>query len=45
MRRKTLAALAALAAMGLAQLAAAAEPLKLLFVGNSFTYTRPPALQ
>ena len=23
----------------------AAEPLKLLFVGNSFTYTRPPALQ
>lgn len=26
-------------------LAGAAEPLKILFVGNSFTYTRPPALQ
>ena len=23
----------------------AAEPLRILFVGNSFTYTRPPALQ
>jgi hypothetical protein len=25
--------------------AAAAEPVRILFVGNSFTYTRPPALQ
>lgn len=25
--------------------ASAAEPIKILFVGNSFTYTRPPALQ
>jgi hypothetical protein len=23
----------------------AAEPVRILFVGNSFTYTRPPALQ
>jgi hypothetical protein len=25
--------------------ALASEPIKILFVGNSFTYTRPPALQ
>ncbi len=33
------------AAATTAAAAAAAEPLKVLFVGNSFTYTRPPALQ
>ena len=33
------------AAATTAAAAAAAEPLKVLFVGNSFTYTSPPALQ
>lgn len=42
--RKTLATLGSLLLAGLCS-AAAAEPVKLLFVGNSFTYTRPPALQ
>jgi hypothetical protein len=34
-----------LAAATASGLAAAAEPVRILFVGNSFTYTRPPALQ
>lgn len=34
-----------LALLALAGTASAAEPLRILFVGNSFTYTRPPALQ
>jgi hypothetical protein len=42
--RKTLATLGSLLLAGLCG-AAAAQPVKLLFVGNSFTYTRPPALQ
>jgi hypothetical protein len=42
--RKTLAVLGSLLLAGLCG-AAAAQPVKLLFVGNSFTYTRPPALQ
>lgn len=42
--RKTLAALGGVLIAALSG-PAAAEPLKLLFVGNSFTYTRPPALQ
>lgn len=37
--------LAALAIACGAATSAGAQPLKVLFVGNSFTYTRPPALQ
>jgi hypothetical protein len=36
---------AALALLAAAGAALASEPLRVLFVGNSFTYTRPPALQ
>jgi hypothetical protein len=43
--RKTFTALGGLLLAGFCTAAAAAEPVKLLFVGNSFTYTRPPALQ
>ncbi len=35
----------ALALLAAAGTALATEPLRILFVGNSFTYTRPPALQ
>jgi len=41
-RLRAILALALLAAAGTAL---ATEPLRVLFVGNSFTYTRPPALQ
>jgi hypothetical protein len=37
--------LAALFAFAVVALPALAQPQKILFVGNSFTYTRPPALQ
>ncbi len=37
--------LAGLALTFAAGMAIAAEPVRILFVGNSFTYTRPPALQ
>lgn len=40
-----LSALATLALSLAAGAALAAEPVRILFVGNSFTYTRPPALQ
>ncbi len=38
-------ALSAMVLMLAAGVAMAAEPVRVLFVGNSFTYTRPPALQ
>jgi hypothetical protein len=38
-------ALTALALLATTGVVLAAEPVRVLFVGNSFTYTRPPALQ
>jgi hypothetical protein len=45
MIRPLLRGLTALALVAAAGVALAAEPVRVLFVGNSFTYTRPPALQ
>ena len=45
MTRPIVRALMALAWVAATGVALAAEPVRVLFVGNSFTYTRPPALQ